>query len=256
MLILFCDDEKTASSMQQIKVNVMDKVPEPLTKEEQKQAQEAAEKDRAAANKAKEEAQKAGKKFVPPQPTPAPQPKTHPPLVRVGTKERFLADFAYLAVVLTTEDKRNIAQAGKDKSADSSLSDNCKLALEYKVTTFPQMVFCDCYGNLLGSKPVPNAKQMADMIVKSRTEMLKEQMALEDSLEKQYEKAAKAFEDGKTKQVFTPSTITQLQKIAAYKGENTSYDAVMQARNCLKEIPNLPEGGKPDKVIETSGAHK
>jgi hypothetical protein len=215
VLILFCSDKdkKEVTFLKTVQIDVIPEIPETPTKEEQDKLKEDT-------KKAQEDAKKNNKKFVPP---PPPTAKTNPPVVSVGENKRFLTDFVYVFVTV------------------SKISD-CQLALNYKITELPQIVFCDCYGNELG-RQLLNTKQLGSTVVKARTEMLKKQMELEASLNKQLQQVEKSFNKEKEQQAFTPATIKQLKTLADYKAEK-SYESVLKARAYLKEINDLTENKK------------
>jgi hypothetical protein len=233
VLTAFCADKESEDFLRTVKINVIPQIPESLTKEEQQKAKEDA-------AKAREEAKRTGKKVE----IPRQQPETNPPVVRVGEQERFVTDFVYILVCLSSEDIKSLSLAEKNKSKGSpsamSLSANCQLALDYKVKDFTQLVFCDWYGNELGRKELTTIKQMGPITEKARTDMLEEQMRLEESLQKKLKEAEKSFEEEKVKQKFTSATVARLKKIADYKGEGTeSYEPVVKSRDYLNEINNL-----------------
>lgn len=243
ILIVFCDDSKEEKQIRSLKINLLIEVPEPLSKEDQEKDKKALEKYNEDLKKAKEQALKTGNKVQPPvHPTPT-RPKTHPPEITVNGKKRFLGEFIFVMLSLSPEEGKlvsTMAKSGKGTDEEkTSLSENAKTALDYKITAFPTMVFCDWYGNELGRKISPNVNQIGPISEKAREEMMRKQTELEASLIAHLQEAEKAFEKEKEAGKITPATIARLQKIADYKGPINSYEPVLKARNYLKEAEAL-----------------
>ena len=218
-------------------------MPEPLSKEDQEKDKKALEKYNQDVKKAKEQALKTGKKVQPPA-RPAPtKPKTNPPEITVNGQKKFLSEFIFIILPLSPEEGKSVSNMAKSgKGADEEkppLSENAKTALDYKITVFPTIVFCDWYGNELGRKISPNANQVGTITEKAREEMMRKQMELEASLTAQMREIEKSFEKEKEAGKVTPATIARLQKIADYKGASKSYEPVLKARSYLKEAEAL-----------------
>jgi len=243
MLIVFCDDKKEEKQFRSFKVNELMEVPEPLSKEDMEKDKKALEQYNEDVKKAKEKALKTGKKVQPPvRPSPT-KPKTHPPEITVNGQKKFLNEFVYIILPLSSDEGKTVSTMAKNgKGTDeekSPLSENGKTALDYKITTFPTMVFCDWYGNELGRKVSPSANQVAAITEKAREEMMKKQMELEASLIAQIQEIEKSFEKEKETGKVSSATIARLKKLAEYKGTNNSYEPVLKARSYLKEAEAL-----------------
>jgi hypothetical protein len=155
-------------------------------------------------------------------------------------------DFIYALIRLS--DKESIAltkflkKGNKAETPDDpDFSALCQLALDYKVKTFPQLFFCDAYGNELGRSPQFNPKQIGPEVEKGRPDMMKVQIALENNIKLTFPPVEKAFEREQKKNEFTPGTITKLNKFAGYRGKEKSYEAVLKAREYLKTINDRAE---------------
>lgn len=158
-------------------------------------------------------------------------------------EEKVIQDFVYHLMILSPEDVKSIKKiiGSKNKEVEElNLGDEAKLAVEYNVTSFPYIVYCDWYGNELGREAL-NIKAFVPQVNVAMREMLKRQMALEQSLIKQFKLAKGSFDIEKKKGAFSALTISELKKIADYKGKKNSYESVINARGYLKEINKASE---------------
>ncbi|MEK7448086.1 MAG: hypothetical protein AAB019_01240 [Planctomycetota bacterium] len=162
-------------------------------------------------------------------------------------------DVTYLVVILNrdedgnyTEDMSVVKEFLKKKNKDDEpagdaltpLKEEIALAIKYKVTELPQLVWCDHFGNKLQSgdanilaSPTPGALRREARSIKET------QVKLQQQLTEQYEPLRKKFENQKTEGIFSTFLIHKLQKIAVYNG----YDPCKKSREYLAEINTLGE---------------
>jgi len=173
-----------------------------------------------------------------------------------GTKD-IIWNVFYLMVLLETDKndkekddleaikrllKSRASVGGKTQAKGSAEPSEVKAEVEfgakYKISSLPQVVWADCYGNELQKGSISilsaNTPSLLRQEIKTATEKQKQ---LKELLEGQAKSLEKDFKTEKEKGVFSKGLIGRLQKVAPYDG----YEPSKKAKGYLEEINKVAE---------------
>jgi hypothetical protein len=130
------------------------------------------------------------------------------------------------------KDETDKKKDDKNQTNNDPPKEEIEMAVKYQVTSVPQLVWCDCYGNELQKGNIQIISTNSSSLLKREAKLvIEKQKELKSNLETQYKDMVKRIEDEKKKGELSAGLIQKLQKIAQYEG----YEPSQKARRIIEE---------------------